>query len=360
MLYGNACKTVLALCFWAGAVDAQEPREWFDKTEKHSVVATLIGFDGRNVSLLKEDGQQLSLPVTELSVIDREFVLTPWFRDQDDQLYRRLSQTFSVDQSPEQVLPVLAAMQIEHPGSPYACALAGVYASAIENNTSKAQALFREAERRIKIQQEFDEETHKSTLARLYNNLGVSAAKEKKGDLASSMFLKANRLTDQVVLPIYHNALMLLDAEVSSSMAISVGGRMRSNLASEITSRVYPAVATQDERLEKRFVYTTLLDSPSTFRATAVGKAIPAMPSVFENDTLEDPWCIFCSGNGQGDCSVSQCAGGKIPYKKRVQIAVNFRGERVFAEKTFYSTCSTCRGVGSLRCNICRGTGKLP
>jgi len=70
-LLGVVCALAALLHFCSPAARA---REWLDKTEKVKTEAEFISLDGNAVKLRKPDGQELSVPLDELSFGDRRHV----------------------------------------------------------------------------------------------------------------------------------------------------------------------------------------------------------------------------------------------------------------------------------------------
>ena len=58
----------------AATNDASESRVFTDKTGKHKVSATFVKLDGNNVTLLKEDGSNVDLPLDKLCEEDQAYV----------------------------------------------------------------------------------------------------------------------------------------------------------------------------------------------------------------------------------------------------------------------------------------------
>ena len=58
----------------AATNDANESRVFTDKTGKHKVSATFVKLDGNNVTLLKEDGSNVDLPLDKLCEEDQAYV----------------------------------------------------------------------------------------------------------------------------------------------------------------------------------------------------------------------------------------------------------------------------------------------
>ena len=66
----------LAVCFWSTpGVKGAELRTWTSKADKFTIKAELLSFDQEVVSLRRDDGKTIKVPLAKLSKEDQEYVL---------------------------------------------------------------------------------------------------------------------------------------------------------------------------------------------------------------------------------------------------------------------------------------------
>lgn len=84
LISGLACIVFLTAAQQATAQEAVRDslRTWQDASKQYSVEAKLIDYDRptRTVTLEKEDGSQISLPLEKLCQVDRQLILGPYIR----------------------------------------------------------------------------------------------------------------------------------------------------------------------------------------------------------------------------------------------------------------------------------------